>query len=503
MVSRTLSVFAALAASALVASGHAGAQLDDEAHARVRVAGSDLTALQTQLTEAGFDVIGAAPDESAIDLAVSGPERRALADRGYRVTFVDRGRPLQDALAPEEPSTAPPSDAMLASADVVPASYRTLDGIVARMQEIAAAYPAIAQVVDITAAYGTPATAEGRHLFALKISDNVATDEDEPSMLIVSAHHAREISTPVITLGAAERLTSGYTTDARIAAAVNGNEIWIAPVWNPDGYNHVFTTDNLWRKNRRVFANGVGVDQNRNYPQGWNGPCPGSTSVGSETYKGPSAASEAETQTLMTWSMRERFAKVIDYHSYGREVLYGYLCLNHPFTNWMQQEAAALSRASGYNGTTRLPSADGEHPQWQFARMGAYAFLIETHTQFQPSYTSALSEAALVWPGVMSVLERPISVSGHVTDESTGAPIAATIELPNVVFSNGEGNASGGSFGAYHMFLPPGTYDVRFTAPGYSPQTRQVVVTSTSAEILNVALRPLVPQAPDNLRIVR
>ena len=221
--------------------------------------------------------------------AISKVKTRILerADEIAKMVTAETGKPEAEALLGE----------VLASADVVPASYRTLDGIAASMQEIATAYPAIAQVVDITAAYGTPPTAEGRHLFALKISDNVATDEDEPSMLIVSAHHAREISTPVITLGAAERLTSEYATDARIAAAVNGNEIWIAPVWNPDGYNHVFTTDNLWRKNRRVFANGVGVDQNRNYPQGWNGPCAGSTSVGSETYKGPAAASEASSSS--------------------------------------------------------------------------------------------------------------------------------------------------------------------------------------------------------------
>ena len=126
---------------------------------------------------------------------------------------------------------------------------------------------------------------------------------------------------------------------------------------------------------------------------------------------------------MMTWSESERFAKVIDYHSYGREVLYAYRCLSHPFTGWMQQEAATLSQASGYGGHTRLPSAEGEHPQWQFAKLGAYAFLIETHTEFQPSYDSALAEAAMVWPGILSVLERPISVSGHVTDATTGAPL--------------------------------------------------------------------------------
>ncbi len=172
---------------------------------------------------------------------------------------------------------------------------------------------------------------------------------------------------------------------------------------------------------------------------------------------------------MMIWSQRERFAKVIDYHSSGREVLFAYRCLSHPFTSWMQQEAEALSEESGYGGLTREPSAEGEHYEWQFAQMGAYAFLIETGTEFQPPYQSALDEAALVWPGILAVLERPISVSGKVKDLETGAPLAARIELLNVPFSQGETNFSGGPRGGYHMFLPPGTYDIRFSLAGYTP----------------------------------
>ena len=313
-------------------------------------------------------------------------------------------------------------------------------------------------------------------------------------MLIVSNFHAREIITPLIALTAADRLTAGYGTDPQITSAVDGHEIWIAPTWNPDGYNHVFTTDNMWRKNRRVFSNGVGVDQNRNFSQGWSTSCAGSTSVSSETYKGPAAGSEAETQTLITWSQRERFAKVIDYHSMGREVLYTYRCLSHPFTAWMRQEAVALSQVSGYGGATRAPSAEGEHYEWQFARMGAYAFLIETHTEFQPSYESGVAEAEMLWPGVLSVLERPISISGHVTDAVTGAPLAARIDLLNVAFSNGETNGSGGQYGSYHMFLPPGSYDVRFSATGYAPVVNRVSVTATSATILDVQLTAAAPE---------
>jgi len=373
------------------------------------------------------------------------------------------------------------------------AAYRDLDGVLARLHDIAEAHRGIAQVVDLTATYGAPATHEGRHLFALKISDHVALDEDEPAMLIVANHHAREIGTAVIALYAAEQLTGGYQTDARVTAAVDGHEIWIAPVWNPDGYNDVFTANRMWRKNRRPFTTGTGVDQNRNYPQAWSTSCSGSPSPASDTYKGPSAGSEPETRTMMMWSEAERFAKVIDYHSYGREVLYAYRCLGHPFTAWMQQEAARLSQASGYGGHTRVPSADGEHQQWQFARMGAYAFLIETHVEFQPPYESAVNEAATVWPGILSVLERPIPVSGHVMDAVTGAPLSARIELQNVTFANGETNSSGGSYGAYHMFLPPGTYDVRFSAAGYAPAVHRVTVIANSATALAVALTPVAP----------
>jgi hypothetical protein len=198
---------------------------------------------------------------------------------------------------------------------------------------------------------------------------------------------------------------------------------------------------------------------------------------------------------MMIWSQTERFAKVIDYHSSGREVLYGYRCLSHPFTSWMRQEAVNLSRASGYGGLVRLPSAEGEHPEWQFAKMGAYAFLIETHTQFQPSYASALDEAALVWPGILTVLERPIPVSGRVTDALTGAPIAARVDLVNVTFANGETNNSGGAFGGYHVFVPPGTYDIRFSASGYAPVVRRVTVSSTTpSNVVDVQLSPPVPE---------
>jgi hypothetical protein len=491
MTTRVLS-FLVLLAIACLATSTPVARDGDQPLFRVRIDAADPSALRSALERAGYDVLGIDAASSTVEVAASGAEISTLEKNGLAVTIVEQGRPLQAALGtPAALTTGSPTEAGL---PVEPNTYLDVNGILARMQEIAAAHPAIVQFVDVTATYNTPATAQGRHLFALKISDNVAVDEDEPAMLIVANFHAREIITPIIALTAAERLTTGYAAgDPQITTAVDTHEIWIAPSWNPDGYNHVFTTDNMWRKNRRVFSNGVGVDQNRNFPQGWNASCGGSTSVSSETYRGPSAASEAETQTLMTWSQAERFAKLIDYHSSGREVLYSYRCLTHPFTNWMRQEAIALSQASGYGGAVRLPSAEGEHYEWQFAKMGTYAFLIETHSEFQPPYDSAVAEAAQLWPGILSVLARPISISGHVTDATTGNPVAARIEILNVAFSNGETNGSGGPFGSYHMFLPSGTYDVRFSATGYAPAVHRVSVTAAPT-ILDVQLSVPVPE---------
>jgi hypothetical protein len=81
-----------------------------------------------------------------------------------------------------------------------------------------------------------------------------------------------------------------------------------------------------------------------------------------------------------------------------------------------------------------------------------------------------------------------------VTDGETGAPLSARIDLPGVAFSNGETNASGGAYGAYHVFLPPGTHTVRFSAPGYAPVTTSVAVTSTSAAVLDVPMFPAPPE---------
>jgi zinc carboxypeptidase len=439
----------------------------------VRLDHPDAAGVAVELADSGFDVVEGSVRAHSLELVASPESLGLLKARGFALTTLAVGRPFRD-LQPE----------------AVPAGYPDGAQIHAQLSAAAQAYPALCQLVDLTARYGVAPTVEGRSIEAVKISDNVATDEDEPALLVVSGHHCREIVTPVIALHALDNLLSQYGTDPAVTAAVNGYEIWIAPNWNPDGYEYVFNVDNLWRKNRRVFAQGIGVDLNRNYPFGWSSPCGGTSQASSDTYKGPSPGSEAEIQTMLAWSADRRFAKLVDYHSYASEVRYSYGCWTNPLEAFQGGEAVNFSQASGYAGATSISCCLGGDIHSHMATTGTFAFLIETHTQFQPTYASAQAEAVKVWPGILWLLARPISLSGHVTNACTGLPMDSGLAISGINFVNGEVNGSGGPFGRYHAFLPPGNYTATFSAGGFVAQNVPITVTAVSAQVLDVALVP-------------
>jgi murein tripeptide amidase MpaA len=440
----------------------------------VKIESNNAQNIASMLFENGYDVLRNSITESNFELIVNPYEFNLLKNQGYNPILIDKGRPFYDI-----------QQERFNQAFDVPPGYLDLSEIIEQMNSTESEYPEICKVYDITEEYDVSPTYEGRHIYAMKISDNVEEDEDEPNFLMVSCHHAREIITPVIALYSIEQLTSNYGADPSITSAVDDYEIWISPVWNPDGYEYCYYVDNWWRKNRFPPD---GIDLNRNYPFGWNSGCSGSTDPYSETYKGSSPASEVETLTMMEFTNDRHFAKVIDYHSYGSEVLYGYACHSHPFNSFLQAEAINIANEAGYYGSIRSPSAEGEHYEWQLAFNGSYAFLMETHVEFQPSYASAEDEAEQVWPSTMYMLERPITISGHVTDSITDAPIKAEITLEDISFQNDEFFFSEPDYGRYHLFLPAGTYDIKFEAENYISDNFEITVTDNSAEILDVEL---------------
>ncbi|MCU0918673.1 MAG: hypothetical protein MUC88_29565 [Planctomycetes bacterium] len=443
----------------------------------VRVQNADSPSLGQQLTAAGFDVVSA-DGCGTCEIIVSDGEREALRRLGLSPRVIRVGRPFRDIQAEQ------------LSIQAVPAGYPDFAQVLAQLYVAQKDFPALCRLVDLTEMYGTPPTFEGRHLFALKISDRVTEEEDEPAFLLVGAHHGREIGTTMIALYAIEQLTQQYGVDPVLTALVDEYEIWVAPVWNPDGYEHVFRTDNFWRKNRRVFAPdaGVGVDLNRNYPYGWDASCGGHLVIVSETYRGPTAASEAETQTMIAFGRDRRFAKVADLHSAAREVRYANGCLSHPLLAFLAAEAAALAIRAEYR--SGLSCCTGGNIHFHMASYGSHAFLWETHLDFQPSYASARQEAARVFPSLVALLQRPIPVRGHIVDVLTGRPVTATLTCPEVIFEYGETNGSDARWGRYHAFLPGGDHTLQFVADGYLPQRCTIRVVPGRSQTVDVPMIP-------------
>ncbi len=441
----------------------------NDLHHRVEITAPDSAGVVRSLESLGFDVAGHDAGSGTVELVVSPSALRQLDAMGLDPKIIGSS-----------------------SGRSIPPGYRDYAAIVQLMADFETNHPAIARNIDVGAFTGVGNTYENRPIYALKISDNVDQDEDEPAIMIVSCHHAREIATPELAIHAIEQLLDNYGTDPEITALVDNNEIWISPVWNPDGYVYCFDVYDYWRKNRTPFPGGYfGVDLNRNYPYGWNGPYGGSTSPSSDTYKGPMAGSEQETRNMIVLSQNRRFAKVLDFHNYGREVLYTYYlssALPTEIENYYVAEATELSSEMNYYGYIRKASAEGEHYQWQLNEFGTFAFLAETALDFQPPYNDALYEAQLVWPGVKWFLEHEIPIKGHVTETTSGDPLVADIEISGINYTAGDKRRSGGPEGRFHYFLPPGNYDVTFSATGYSARTVNVDVAADRSLVLETQL---------------
>jgi hypothetical protein len=151
---------------------------------------------------------------------------------------------------------------------------------------------------------------EQRDLLALRIS-SAPRGASRPSVIVLGTQHAREWASPMVTMGVADALVRQYDDDPRIRRVVDNLEILVVPVVNPDGYVATFNGKRLQRKNMDPTCN---VDLNRNYDtafgKGTGGNCQ------SETYPGPAAFSEPETQAvrdLIATLPRPRL--LVDYHS--------------------------------------------------------------------------------------------------------------------------------------------------------------------------------------------
>lgn len=379
---------------------------------------TDVRTVVDRAAVAGTGAAIAEVDHGALIVTATAREVRTLRRLGYRA------RPVRMRGTAAGRGGGGPR-ARAAAFPAADAGFHDYDEMATRVEQVAAAHPALVSRFSLGRSY------EGRELWAVKISDNPAVDEDEPEVFLNSGQHAREHLTVEMALYLLDELTGKYADDARIRAAVDGREIWIVFNVNPDGseYDIATGTYRSWRKNRQPNSGStyVGTDLNRNWAYKW-GCCGGSSGMtSSDTYRGPFAFSAPESQLMRDFidsrvvGGRQQIRVAIDWHAYSELVLwpYGYTTADTDTGLGTDDQAtfATLGRAmAGTNGYTAeqasdLYITDGTSLDWMWGQHKIFGYAFEMYPKtsspgFYPPDEVIAAETARNREAVLTLIEH-------------------------------------------------------------------------------------------------
>lgn len=359
-------------------------------------------------------------------------------------------------------------------------------------------------------------------IWAVKISDNVHQDEDEPTVLFVGQVHAEELIGVEITLAMISDIMEHrfQYNPYPYAVWLQTLEIWIIPTLNPEGHQVVMDEwDVSFRKNKHdCNQNGIfdystqgvgndsdGVDLNRNFPLNWVHGDPYLCSTGNEPFdyfRGFWPLSESETQALWELGERERFSFSIVWHSsrtgnYSEKVFYPWEWEDGKTPPDFEvidslgiQIAYTIPTLSGGNYYQPVPSgtAKGNQHDSFYAYFGTIGFLIEAGPGIQSPYATALEVISANLPGAYHLLNRACGygemnhsqLSGKVTDIQTGLPLPAIVTIPQLDSPFLKPRTCDATHGRYRRYVMPSTYDVEVRMRGYYPQTRTGIFANPS-----------------------
>lgn len=467
--------------------------------------------LVREFTSIAYDVASYQPGKY-LDIVVNMEEYDRLLEAGYEIRITQTEEQLKENLR--------------SGADL--AGYRDYEEMLADLQQAELDYPAICKLYDIGDSRGKEYSDAGNsnydqynhEIWALKVSDNVETEEDEPCIYYIAEHHAREPLSLETAMTILEHILDNYGTDPTITDNVNNSQIWFVPLVNPNGHKVVTDEENVWwRKNiRDNDENGVmnvtgynpsdGVDINRNYGFEWGG---ASNTWSSEVYQGPAPFSEPETQAVRDLLAAHHFIAGISYHTYGEIVLYPYgyedgiIAPDQAALSELATEMA-FSIPAQYGGyytpeaSWALYPCTGTTDDFAYGMYGTFGYTIEMATEFIPSANQVQQICDNNVEAAMIMLDRANHsiLKGHITDAGTGESLQAEIFVDGVDNTGVYRNPymSDTEFGAYYRLLTAGTYDVTFSVYGYESQTiENVVISDTEPTIIDIVMLNSVPNA--------
>ena len=346
---------------------------------------------RTAVARSAIAATGAAvnsADHGEVNITATPDEVAQIKKLGYEVRVVqpEAAHSHEGADIGADINDFPPADS----------AYHNFAEMNAEIDSIVAAYPSLAR----KSTYGT--SHEGRALVAVKISDNVASDEAEPEVLFTHHQHAREHLTVEMALYLLNEFTSKYSTDSRVRGLVDSREIWILPDLNPDGGEFDIASGSYrsWRKNRQPNSgsSSVGTDLNRNWDFQW-GCCGGSSgSPGSETYRGAAPSSSPEVAAVSNFVSNrvvggvQQIRTAIDFHTYSELVLwpYGYTFsdtapgLNADDERMLRTLGQQMAATNGYTPeqASDLYITDGSIDDYLWGRYKIASYTFEMYPSF-------------------------------------------------------------------------------------------------------------------------
>jgi carboxypeptidase T len=245
-----------------------------------------------------------------------------------------------------------------------------------------------AQAPELASLFSIGKSLQGRDIWALRLNEGAqgSAPSAKPGVLFLGTHHAREHLSTEVPLLLAKHLID-HRADADLAPLLAKRDIYIVPMVNPDGVEHDIAGGqyHMHRKNMRPGPGGaLGVDLNRNY--GWHfGEAGASANPKDETYHGPSAFSEPETQAVKAFvESRENLKVLLSYHTYSELILYpwGYADLPIDDARALSAYKKMAETMAGWTGYTAEQSSDlyaasGDLTDWSWGARHVFSFTFE------------------------------------------------------------------------------------------------------------------------------
>jgi carboxypeptidase T len=385
--------------------------------------------------------------------------------------------------------------------------YRTVEEIFDAAEAIVAAYPDLAGWIDIGDSWERqePGGLEGYDISVLKLTSSAITDADpKPKLVVVSTLHGRDYAPTELAIRFAEFLTGSYGEHPDVTWVLDYNEIHLVLIANPDGRKKA-ETGLYWRKNaNNAYCTGTdyrGADLDRNFPFNW-GCCGGSSSDPcSDDYRGPSPASEPETQALvdyLRWVLADArpddptapapdstSGLLIDLSSYGGFVYWpwGWTATDAPNGTALQTLGRKLAYLDGYIPSRYLDlyPVDGSLIDFAYGDLGVASYEVVLGTAF---FQDCSTFEAVILPQHVAMLlaagkntRTPyLTPSGpDAVDLSLGEPesgfvgIAATIDDTRYSDLNGVEPNQTVVAAEYYIDVPPWLTDASPVSIGMNP----------------------------------